>query len=370
MLRDDFFAWFDVFKTDPLFDAMEKTVEDSPWHREANTGVHTCMVVSQYVASSPLESKDWSKNDLLGALACVFHDVGKPDSEEVAYSEERGTYRRYYGHEQLSARYFVDYAMRHREDFVQFFNLSANDIYVVAWMIENHLPWQFGDKKLGILYATAYKFDVVEVFERVVMSDQNGRISDDCKKKDDELVDWLIKFEGSTMPSINDNDFCKTVIFLVGASGSGKSTFIKQLIVEGNLGDDCVFSLDELRHRWYDLENYRNAWFLAGQDKQFKSKSNAEFIRLLREHDSAGDTVLVDNTNTVRKGRSFYIAEAKRRHFRTVAYVFHTTLETVLDRQRTRGDKNVPKDAVEDQYWRVQMPAIGEFDDVISVFGE
>jgi hypothetical protein len=87
---------------------MEGTVEDSPWHREKNVAVHTDMVVSQYISTAP---QVWSKRDLLGALACAFHDFGKPAAEEVKFSEERGKYRRYVGHEVVSARVwesFVD----------------------------------------------------------------------------------------------------------------------------------------------------------------------------------------------------------------------------------------------------------------------
>jgi hypothetical protein len=46
-------------------------------------------------------------------VACLFHDVGKPPAQVTKHSEERGEYRMYAGHEQLSARIWVDYAMTH-----------------------------------------------------------------------------------------------------------------------------------------------------------------------------------------------------------------------------------------------------------------
>ena len=53
---------------------------NSPWHRENTIGIHTDMVVSHYLANSPNE---WDKQEVLGAFACAFHDVGKPRASEI-----------------------------------------------------------------------------------------------------------------------------------------------------------------------------------------------------------------------------------------------------------------------------------------------
>lgn len=153
----------------------------------------------------------------------------------------------------------------------------------------------------------------------------------------------------------------KTLYVPIAPSGAGKSTYLAMMKKsDPNLE---VFSLDELRHRWYDAVDYRRAWEKSTEDKQFAEKANKEFLAILNR----GQNVYVDNTNLSKKRRRFYLDEAKRRGFRTVAIVFPTTLKTLLDRQKTRGDKTVPDMAVKQQYYSLQLPSFGEFDEVVSV---
>ena len=85
-LKSEFIKWYNnEFHLDPLYVAMENTVEDSPWHRERNVGVHTDMVVSEYIARN---QSDWDIAILCGAFACAFHDVGKPDAMEEVFKED------------------------------------------------------------------------------------------------------------------------------------------------------------------------------------------------------------------------------------------------------------------------------------------
>jgi hypothetical protein len=44
-------------------------------------------------------------------------------------------------------------------------------------------------------------------------------------------------------------------------------------------------------------------------------------------------------------------------------------LQTVITRQSTRPDKSVPSNAVYRQYFNVQMPQLGEFDEIIVSAG-
>jgi gluconate kinase len=44
-------------------------------------------------------------------------------------------------------------------------------------------------------------------------------------------------------------------------------------------------------------------------------------------------------------------------------------LNTLIARQKTRGDKNVPEEAVRQQFRALQPPATGEFDEVVTIHG-
>lgn len=162
----------------------------------------------------------------------------------------------------------------------------------------------------------------------------------------------------------------KTLYMPIAPSGAGKSTFFRKLKTEGDVTsglhpgmDIGIFSLDDLRHRWYDSKDYARAFLLSTEDKQFEQKANKEYLEVLSQH----EYVYVDNTNLSKKRRRFYLDEAKRRGFKTVAILFPIALDTLLERQHTRGDKNVPAEAVRRQYMSLQLPSFGEFDEVVSV---
>lgn len=152
-----------------------------------------------------------------------------------------------------------------------------------------------------------------------------------------------------------------TIWIPIGASGSGKSTFLKKLRTENPDRQIDSFSFDDLRHQWYDQENYARAFRLSTEDKEFNNKAYAVFRQMIK----SGNDIYVDNTNLTVKRRKFYIDIARRAGYRVVGIEMPVDLETIIARQQTRGDKNVKADAVRDQYDRLERPAAGEFDRVI-----
>ena len=152
--NQSFVTWyFNVFTQTPLFETMNQCVEGSKWHREKNVGVHTNMVVGEYL--SRVEGA-WSKPDLLGAIACAFHDTGKPVARQEKFSEERGQYFSFSGHEIASARLWEDWAATNWSTVSPVLGLEVDDIFRVSWMIEHHRPWglKHADKRRN-LFLTA-----------------------------------------------------------------------------------------------------------------------------------------------------------------------------------------------------------------------
>lgn len=354
-----FVHWYfnDFRQTDPLYRAMARTVENSPWHREDSVGIHTDMVVAQYLALDGVENFD-----VRGAFACAFHDVGKPPAEQIKFREDRGEYKAFHGHEQVSARMWENWAVENWGLLRDVFGFVPRDIYTIGWMIEHHVPWGTKkDGKLDAFGATAHHtIGNAPTWAHVLLADQTGRISDPDHQRGEQALEWLEDHERRVIASefrwtpYGD----KKVYMLIGAPGCGKSTYRQQLLREHP--DAAVISMDDCRIEFYG-EPYDQAFAKASKDSSFGAKVDARYIETLRKN----DVVILDNTNTAAKARNRWLAPARARDFQTVAVLFPVARQTVIDRQKTRKDKEIPAHVVEAMYDRMALPMIGDFDDVI-----
>lgn len=362
-LKFNFITWyFNEFSFDPLFKEMLSIKEGSPWHREENIGIHTNMVVGQYLTRA---GTAWLNNEHLGAIACAFHDVGKPPSMITKYKEERGEYRAFHGHEQVSARLWEDYAARNWHHLVELFALRPVDIYKIGWMIEHHVPWATTDTaKLDRLARTASELDIIYTFVDVLKADTTGRIAEDMdiqNVKADTWGDEFIKRAHNSQCMIDkiqmENHSGPVLHMPIGPSGCGKSTVRHS---DFDLLGAHHYSWDKLIVEWYDSD-YDTAWKMAFvEDPKFKQKAFAEFVRVIKTNVD----IFVDNTNLSPKRRAGFIAEARRRGYKIVGHLFPIALQTVLDRQHTREGRSTPDVVVTTQYNALSLPQYGEFDEI------
>lgn len=181
------------FKKTSLWKAMQDTKEDSPWHREANVGVHTDMLIRWYMDNLAIHRSD--RQRVLTLVGCLFHDVGKPPSEIKKTSAERGEYRAYHGHEQISARIWTDYAVRNFAEVSELLKFSHQDISNVALMIEHHVPFDLKNADKRRALKTAFHQRMGESGHRawldLLLSDQHGRISDGQAEKLAAVEQWM-----------------------------------------------------------------------------------------------------------------------------------------------------------------------------------
>lgn len=188
---------FQHFMTTPEWVAMENTVEDSPWHREANVAVHTQMLLDWYMKN--LSDKRSMRQNLYTLLACMFHDVGKPPSEIQKFTEERGHYRAYHGHELVSARMWVDYAIQHKQMLADLLSFNIVDIANIALMIEHHVPFDIKDsrKRESLKNTLMYRLgeDGHRAWLDFLLADQHGRNSDDQEAKLKRVNIWMTEWE-------------------------------------------------------------------------------------------------------------------------------------------------------------------------------
>ncbi len=376
--------YFNELQAHPIFQYMNSLAEESPWHREDSIGIHTNMVVSEFISRSP---DTWERVDMVGAMACAFHDFGKPKAMEVVYREDRGDYKRFPGHEKMSARIFEDWAVSNM-DKMEYLGLELKHVHMIAWLCEYHLPWGIkkGYKREALARTALYiececqddpfcgeEVHDVNILERVLLSDTWGRISDDFETKRANALAWANEFTKLKIEMFykhdadeqirSDPDEEEAVLYMsIGAPASGKSTF-----GEGFGSDVLIHNWDNLREEFYVDEptgdrdtDYDLAFDRSVEDKEFVSKCHQHFISLIK----TGKSVYVDNTNASAKRRRFFVDQADRRGYRKVAVLFPTPLQTLLDRQKSRTDKTVPINAVKQIWESISMPQIGEFDEI------
>lgn len=350
-----------------LADAMRKTKEDSPWHRESSVWVHTEMVLAELGKIQEQVKMD-DDTFIITYLSLLFHDTGKPPCMVVKYKPERGYYNAFHGHEQKSARLFEDYYVSNYKLFKDW--LSVEDAYKVMWMIENHLPYDVmgNDKKMDYL-GTAVSGNLGQAaqgFGWHLLSDTYGRISDDStakRAKTETFVEMMNAANVANPRFVEAN--APTLMMLIGASGSGKSTYVKSLVDQGY----HHYSFDSLRldlanekasedmvKAKSDAHSYSIAYAYCDKHRsEFGRFSDVEYIKILKDYKS----VVVDNTNVSRKNRTKFVVEAKKRGYRVEAAMFPVSKDILMARMASRLDKNVPDDAIMRQYDAVSIPWVG-----------
>ena len=186
----------DAFRFHPWANAMKLTREDSPWHRESSVWEHTRMCLDWYDRN--LSNKRNDQQKMLTRIALTFHDVGKPPCQIIKFSEERGEYRAYHGHEQVSARMWVDFALSNPA-ICDLLRITANDISNIAFMIEHHVPFATKDPKKRKALKDALMNRIGESGHRAWLDflycDQFGRISDDQAAKLATIAVWMEEWE-------------------------------------------------------------------------------------------------------------------------------------------------------------------------------
>lgn len=370
-VRNEFIAWyFNEFKETcnsrvygnvlfltPKDKTMLQTVEDSTWHREANVSVHTDMVVSQYISRA---KEEWNRNDIIGALVCAFHDVGKPYAEEVLQRADGTEYRRYAAHELVSARLFEHYMMSN-PSLMKRFNLQPTDLYAIGWLIENHLPYGLKKthKREGLYRTTEFVADF-HIFRRILYSDCWGRISDDHETKKANTNAWLTELWQEAYNNMWIKPRAEVdgpeLVMLIGPSNCGKSTWLKN---NSLLDDHHYYSWDALRLDWYSSD-YTEAFKLSTADKEFGAKTQKVFMNMIHTKES----IVVDNTNLSAKRRAFFINTARQHGYKVRAELFPISLSEIVGRALMRTDQIVPEFAVRRQYLALSLPGLGEVDDV------
>jgi predicted kinase len=378
----EFQAFFDEFIQTPYWSVMQTTVEDSPWHREANVAVHTQMVLKKF---EELHAAKYNhREQLIAYTALLFHDVGKPTAEETVEKKDGSgeVYRRYAGHEQDSAVSFQECYMTMAS--LQSL-LTPYEARAVRWIIEHHLPYGLKDltKRRGLAIATALTLEEADakydLFFDCLRSDAAGRISDDHEQKLENVEIWIGEFKQIELKRLA-HDEGQIMYLLVGPSGSGKSTWTKQ---NYNQEADVVVSYDSYKlHFWMcknhpyssmvrpdgvDIkEHYDACWkFANDNESEFNKFANDLLNKAVAHVKKTNGSIFIDVVNASKKKRNKFTELAKQKGMRVVAIEFWHAFDTVYQRQKTRDDKKVPYSSLKQQFYAMNAVWLGaEADEV------
>lgn len=369
------------FENSSMWKVMEKTKEDSPWHREESVAIHTDMVLSNFENNFKTMC-DTDEAYAITYLSLLFHDVGKPPCMVVKFKPERGHYNAFHGHEQISARMFEDFYVSNIRKFDGI--ISLQQAYEVMWMIENHLPYDaMNDGRRMDNLRTACEFNLptagVNGFGAHLLADTYGRISDDEATKRKKTCDFVEMLQAAEVrnkrESLVASRDAPVIELLVGASGSGKSSYFQNLIRDF---DHSYFSFDQLRIELAkakipeemakaknEIDEYAIAYNYCDKHRsEFSHYADVEFIKLVKSFNN----IVVDNTNVSRKNRTKFIVETKKRGYDVKAVMFPISKKVLIERATTREDKRVPEDAIIRQYNGISIPWVGVEVDELKFF--
>lgn len=309
----------------------------SPYHMEGSIWNHTMMV---------LEWLDSEKIELI--FAALLHDIGKTETRIIKGYKVSFTY-----HENVSTILCIDILKKAKETFEELDILKT--IKLIAWHgtlwtkneVDNESMLKIIDLKYGHLK------DFYKDFVTFVQADALGRIL--ATKEDEDFVIDQVNFFSNYTPydkMAYKEKPKKEVIFMVGLSGSGKSTWI-----EKNKLNHIVISVDKHLEKGklaYDSKNYK---------KEVK-KGHDLLIKEMHDLIAKEENVIVDMTNLSIEKRRKKLSKFPSTKYHKKAIVFLNDLETIKNRLNNRNGKKLNMDIIKSQIFEFELPNYNEFDEI------
>jgi predicted kinase len=214
-----------------------------------------------------------------------------------------------------------------------------------------------------------------ETFFDVLRSDCAGRISDDHETKLAAVEEWINEFQSIDIEGL-ELDTLQTMYILIGASGSGKSTWIRKMIDKLNGYPTMTISQDEQKEVFFKLsfpdagpcknavEQYDAAWHYCTMAPESSTAYRKFFEAYVKETMGKAKAskahVFIDIVNASKKKRQMWVDQAKRFGLRVVAVEFWNAFDVPVDRQTTRDDKCVPYSSIKQQVNATSCAWIGQ----------
>jgi len=314
----------------------------NPFHLENDVLSHTMMVL------------DLAKNDINHIFAAVLHDLGKLYTR---YEKDNGRVS-FRDHENASMFKSIDILNHAKTEF----DIDVLMILkMVAWhgTLWNKTPVPEKLKMIDACYGNQPEF-LKELIE-FVQADAYGReFCEQIQESEVAFLDSQFDHLNVYIP-FNTKEFRPKrkldAVFLVGVSGSGKSTYLEQ-----NPVDDCqVISVDNhlsARKMNYDSIDY---------DRHIKKAYDSSMKDLL-DAVNARQNIVVDMTNLSKQTRSNKLVKIPTTQYNHKAVIFLKGEKVTFDNLKKRDHKQLSPEIIARQIVQFELPNYDEFDEIEYVF--
>lgn len=342
-MKNDIITWFEHTFPD-LVTLMEATTHDhsdgtqNPYHLEGDIWTHTLMVVDTLASEDP---------DLI--LAALLHDVGKLYTRK----ERQGGRVSFREHENVSMVKSVDILQQLPP------TLTVDRLKIlqfVAWHGQLWHPKNDHDENALINRRFGHDVDFYRDFITFVRADAFGRSV--CNEHEViALMERFAYYENYIPFPVNaypQHQPDKEVLFLIGLSGSGKTTWHRN---HRPLEAHAVISVDDILTRGkldYNSIDYAKA----------VKKAHAQTLQEIRQHVDRRRDVVVDMTNLSREARRKKLSLFPTTQYRRKAVVF---LPGEAQQNRflaSRPGKKIPPEVLERQKIVFELPGLDEFESI------
>jgi len=311
----------------------------SKYHLEGDVWTHTMMVLGHAQTE-------------LGSVAALLHDIGKPFTR-IVKDETRTIFSCHEG-----------FGFFMLNDILPVFDLSPEEETIIKTVVALHGSFRSGDLNEFIEYTYGLDEDTITVLVDLLNSDSNGRINFDSGIWSHDIEDVLYSgYREFFVSHMNDENSrkTKTVTFLIGLPGSGKSTYLS----ENDLGK--VLSRDDIIEMHGKGKTYEDkyAFFEKSRNKQ---ELNVLFDKKVIELYSNKDDVVVDMTNIRESLRNKLLKKFRKRGFKAKAVVFSTSINECINRNTQRKGKVIDEYVIKNNASHFKFPLFGkEYFDEITV---
>ena len=311
----------------------------NPYHLENGVWTHAMMVL------------DLAKEDINHIFAALLHDIGKIFTRHEK-SDGRVAFRY---HENVSMFKSIDILKHAKNEFNVDILLTLK---LIAWhgtlWSRNREPITNKLKTFDACYGHQSEF-LKELLD-FVQADAYGREYSESVQLELDFLDEQFSYLNNYIP-FNTQTFKPKrnldAVFLIGISGSGKSTYLEQ-----NPIPDCrVISVDNYfyaKHMGYDSVDY---------SKNIKKAHDASVQDLLQAVEDRKN-IVVDMTNLSAETRGKKLVKIPTTQYNHKAVVFLKGEKETMSNLKKRDHKQLTLDIIDNQITQFELPNYDEFDSI------
>jgi predicted kinase len=313
----------------------------NPFHLENDCLTHTKMVYEKV--------KTENVNVL---IAAILHDVGKIYTR---VEKESGRVS-FFGHENVSMVYAIGILNKMEKVFPKIEKKLI--LEMIAW---HGQLWRKknSDQRTKLINQKFSHDKFYENFLQLVKADAYGRIiePDNEKHRIDEDFIFLENYIPFNLNKYTNFKPTKEVIMMVGLSGSGKSTYIKNYINNKYK----IISLDKYFEKQkldYDSINYK---------KQSK-KAHIEVLKEINECIKKEDNVVIDMTNLSQEQRRKKLSLFPDTKYKKIGILILKDIEEIKKNLKNRKGKSLSEEVLNKQIENFELPGLDEFHEIKYIF--